>query len=311
MWNVVIASTSEDIGPDQAKSLRSDLLSKKGSALIEQVYGTNPPGFISLIGRFGRTAQTKATYDKLFDLVSKHEKLTRSLAQDGCVSVDLIEMLDAMPKEYRSLRLVKALDDKEKVRQFVSLLRHLEDNAAYKSVLDDLRRHIWSSDPKSLATCLHNLYRSLEFEPPIVPDSAKTRYLHNGRLLEETALAFRNCLKEAVPSAVRGEAQYYVWKGDIPAVVSITRHRNRWAIEDIRGRKNRKLMKDEQDKIYAHFAEHGVTKELDFSELLERFILPSSWEDNPFANRLLDTHERFDMEYQMMTCHQNHNERNG
>jgi hypothetical protein len=300
IWNAVLSTIHHEIDKDQIKNLRNDLLTKKGSALIEQVYGSNPPGFISLIGRFGRIAQSKETYDKLFELVRDDEKLARALTHDLDLSASLIDNLHLMPKEYRSLPFVKALDSSEKVLQFVSLLRHFEDNPTYEATLKDLRRLIWAAEPKGIATFLHNVYRSLSFPEPVVPDSLKTRYLHNGLSLDHAAQDFKNCLKDSVPSAVRGEAQFYVWRGAVPAVVSIVRHRNRWVIEDIRGRKNRKLMKDEHDKICAHFAEHGVTKELDFSELLERFILPSAWQDNPFA---IHTDERFEMEYQFLESH--------
>jgi len=81
-----------------------------------------------------------------------------------------------------------------------------------------------------------------------------------------------------VPQGVRGETQFYEWRGRAHAVVAIKMHRGHWEIDEIKLRKNREPAPEFADAILQHFKKHGVGGHIHFTQLIEDFISSSAFD---------------------------------
>ena len=299
VWNAVIAAdkTQEILGQEHKKivALRNVLLTQKSASLLEEAYGEVPNSFEALLGRMGPIAQEHDIYRDLFELAKNGgAKLRQQMLKEKPLKADLVKRLAAMPARIKSVKFAKAFECDTQLSRFLDFLEAWDEmDIPGKAELDDkLYKAIFKHGDVSEA--IRQIYIRLPFPEQVVPNCETVKFLENGRALEEAAKRYSNCLATLVPQGVRGETQFYEWKGRAHAVVAIKMRRGHWEIDEIKLRKNREPAPEFADAILQHFKKYGVGGHIHFTQLIEEFISSSAFDLEGGEYNLHDVNVDFD-----------------
>ncbi|NHQ75765.1 hypothetical protein HAT86_15030 [Roseovarius gahaiensis] len=300
VWNAVIAAdeTQEILGHDKKGivALRHALLKQKSTQLLQDAYGEVPNSFEALLGRLGNVAQHYDTYRDLFELARNGDpKLRKQLLQEKPLKAELVKRLAGLPARLRSVKFAKGFECETQIKRFVDFLGAWEDmDMPEKAELDE-RLYKAIHHGGGVSEAIRQIYIRLPFPEQTVPNCEKVKFLENGCALEDAAKRYDNCLATLVPQAVRGETQFYEWKGRAHAIVAIKKKRGHWEIDEIKLRKNREPAPEFADTIQRHFKQYGVGEHIQFSQLIEKFLSPSAFEFDECD--LFDPDAQVDFEY--------------
>ncbi len=192
------------------------LLLESDEDLIAEAYGHCPTGFVRVLKRLGQLARGARTYTGLFRLLSESPGLANSLLNTAQTPLtdDIIELLVALPRGPRAMKLAKSFEHPVEYRRFMDTYSVLTGE---RTLRDDHITRLCSGEAP--ATLLQGLYFDMSFGAPVI-SMPGIRYISTGAELVQVSNTFRNCLKNYVAEAIRGERQYYVWeKRGEPAVV--------------------------------------------------------------------------------------------
>ncbi|MCC5975485.1 MAG: hypothetical protein JJT81_15745 [Rubellimicrobium sp.] len=209
----------ETPGLDEAS--RADLLGRlvlsRNEDLIAGAYGTCPPGFLRLIGRFGDCSRKPEIYAGLFHLLDEHPDLAQPLlaaCQKKPLTDDLITLVQALPPIPLGVRAATRF---EAIEEYQQLIRPYQVITGADQLTQEHLRRI--ADGEAPGNLLEKIYLDLPFPEPILTGPDLT-HIPDGQALVSTARAFSNCLASYVAEGLKGERQFYVWQPpEEPAVV--------------------------------------------------------------------------------------------
>ena len=300
VWNAVIAAdqTQEILGHDKKGivALRHALLKQKSTQLLQDAYGEVPNSFEALLGRLGNVGQHYDIYRNLYQLVRNGDsKLRKQLLQEKPLKADLVKHLAALPARLRNVKFAKQFECETQIKQFLDFLSAWEDVEIPEKA--KLSENLYEAIHRQgeVSEVIRQIYIRLPFPDQTVPNCEKVKFLENGCALEDAAKRYDNCLATLVPQAVRGDTQFYEWKGRAHAIVAIKKKREHWEINEIKLRKNREPAPEFASTIRQHFKQYGVGKHLHFTRLIEQFLSPSAFELDEFD--LHDPDTQIDIDY--------------
>jgi hypothetical protein len=122
---------------------------------------------------------------------------------------------------------------------------------------------------------IEQLYLSHRFPAPVLPMRPEFSHIADGSTLIDTAKRFRNCLRNYVAEALRGERQYYIWRkpGQPEVVFEICNDAPfGWYLSEARHEKNAKLSSDLSDDLRKSLQDLGVTRSNSMEQLTRPFI---------------------------------------
>ena len=243
---------------ERRKSLVVQLLLARSDALIAEVYGACPPGFLRLIGRLGDRAHLARYYLELFDLLNGHPELVRALfavTKGEPLDHDLLRLILEMPRTAIGVRVAVMFTVPDVYHTFMNTYRVVA--GADRLSEEHMARIANGERPSRL---LESLYLDIPFSAPAVV-APEIRYACNGRALERLARVHKNCLAQFVAEALRDEHQYYLWEQEgKPAVVfSISRDTPfGWYVSGIRLAQNGSVPLDRKRELHELLEARGV-----------------------------------------------------
>ena len=296
VWNAVIAAskTHKILGQDRKGivALRQALLTQKSASLLQETYGEVPNSFEALLGRLGPVAQEHDVYRDLFKVAKNGgAKLRQQMLQEKPLTAELVKRLARLPAHLRNVKFAKTFECGAQVNRFLDFLNAWEEMDMPGKVELDAKLHKAIKHNGNVNEAIRQIYIRLPFPEQKVPNCDKVRFLANGCELEDAGKRYDNCLATLVPQAVRGETQFYEWKGRAHAVVAIKKRRGHWEIDEIKLRKNRKPAPEFVETIKQHFKKHEVGGHIHFTQLIEEFIvhLEFDLEDPLFDEENIET----------------------
>ena len=299
VWNAVLAAKSTQRllkkGGKKIVALRHALLTQRETELLESAYGPLPQSFKALLSRLGTVAKDYHVYSDLFELAKVcGTRLRKELLHETPLTAKTIHRLTLLPEKFRSLRFAKGFQDDEHLKLFIEFSKKFEevDFLQKDTLRDQLSKAIHRKG--DVSAVMRNIYVRLDFPSQAVPDCETLRFLSNGLALEEAAKKYNNCLATLVPSAVRGDTQFYEWTGRAHAVVALRKHCGHWAVNEIRLKENREPADTFISTIVAHFAKYQVGENMYLSQFVEKFLGSNAFD---FEDDLHD--QDFDFEYML------------
>lgn len=207
--------------PGLTEADRAELLTQMvtagNEALIRYAYGTCPPGFVRLIGRFGECARTPEIYVTLFEMLTANPELGKPLLaayQDRSLSDDLILLMRELPATPLGVHVAARFGA---VKEYRQLMRPYQVVAGAEQLTEAHMKRI--ADGEAPGNLLAGLYLGRAFPPPVLA-IAEVTHIPDGEALVRTAREFGNCLRDYVAEALNNERQFYVWrKPGAPEVV--------------------------------------------------------------------------------------------
>lgn len=186
-------------------------------ALIRYAYGSCPPGFLRLIGRFGECARKPEIYATLFEILTATPELAKPMiaaCQERSISDDLILLMRELPATPLGVRVAARIGAVEEYRQ---IMRPYRVVAGAEQLTEEHMQRI--ADGEAPGNLLKGLYLNRVFPEPVLCIPGVT-HIPDGETLIRTGREFGNCLGEYVAEALNNERQFYIWrKPGAPEVV--------------------------------------------------------------------------------------------
>lgn len=198
------------------QTLMVRLLLDRDEDLITQAYGHCPAGFVRVLRRLGQLARGAHIYTGLFKLLTEAPRLGYTLQNVAPTSLsdELIELLIALPRGPHAMSLAKCFEAPAEYRRFMSTYSVLTGENTLRE--EHIARLCTGEAPSNV---LQSIYFEMSFGAPAI-SLPSIRYISTGAELVQVSADFKNCLRNYVAEAIRGERQYYVWeKRGQPSVV--------------------------------------------------------------------------------------------
>jgi hypothetical protein len=233
VWHAWLAARS-DLARASPEDVRRQLVSASARVLLAEAHGRVPPGLVRALGRLGPRAQPQRTYAELARVLVEGGPGAKFVCHAERLDAETIAVLAALPAVLR-LKSVTArcdVDDARYIawlmsraaidrRELTPLVRKLA--RPHRRVLDVIEKHIASGavPEPPFATM-----------PPLSPITSLA-------MLHATGQRFQNCLGSYTDELLNGSQCFYLWEGNEPAVVTLTRIGSLgWRAGEVAGLKN-------------------------------------------------------------------------
>ncbi|MDD9707767.1 hypothetical protein PVW53_04455 [Seohaeicola sp. SP36] len=243
------------------QALLERLLMQSNEDLISGVYGSCPDGYLRLVTRIGEEAADPDFYLGLFTLLSEAPSLSQHIfnAVEGDLRDplhrEIVELIFQLPRTKQSVRLAKCFGTSSRFDNFMQLYSTITGNTIMSE--EHSYRICIGESP---ARVINDVYLSIPFNDPVINMPA-FHYVSNGYELLDVAQKFRNCLRDYVEQALKGDHQYYVWNkpGAREAIVSIVNDTPfGWRLSDARLADNKPVEYDHQAELFALVEKRGI-----------------------------------------------------
>ena len=209
--------SEERLDPAMQAELLARMLTAPSEALIEGAYGSCPKGFLALLTCFGDRARRPDIYLKLHRILSKNPSLAphlRNASRPRKISDDIIDIMDELPPTRLSVRFAEALGTEGAYRSFINAYAALTGS----HVMSDAHMQRVVNDGNNI-DLIAELYQQVPFPEPVIKAEG-IEHIADGNALKKAAVEFDNDIERQIPTAIRGENQYYIWRPNgAPAVL--------------------------------------------------------------------------------------------
>lgn len=265
--------TLDSLPEGERAGLLERLLTRRNADLITAAYGSNPPGFLRLVTRLGDVARGKRFYLDLHQLLCEGPALAAPLiAATGRepITDELLDMLMHLPRVPEAVTVADRFPDRGRLETFLLIYQTLTGQN------DLLAEHIARmSKGETPDRIIEQLYLSRPFPEPVLPVHPEFSHIADGYTLIDTAKRFRNCLRNYVAEALRGERQYYIWRkpGQPDVVFEICKDAPfGWYLSEARHEKNAKLNSAMSADLCQSLADFGITRSNSMEQLTRPFL---------------------------------------
>lgn len=203
VWFAVLAHMKEIHDP---KDLQNHLLTTSSKELIQNAYGSVPPGFLTTLAKLPAKAKGRRFYKQLHQLLTNAPGLAVSLANTS-IDDHIIDLLIQLPPEHQTIKVANAFGTSENYEAFKVICD------AFASQQPNLLTASLSliKNNTSLERILVRIYENIPFAEPALPPHDQLTYLQNGRAMRKVAQNWGNCLGQYVEEALHNEIQYYIF----------------------------------------------------------------------------------------------------
>ena len=191
-------------------ALLEKLLTLRNEDLIADAFGSTPQGYTRLLTRLGDVARSRQFYLDLHALLSEAPELAKPLLAEAGgdpLSDVLLEMMITLPRVPAAVALARHFQDVERLKTFLLTYQTLTGSEDFDA--EHLSRITAGETPERI---IEELYLSYRFPEAFIPAHPQITHIKDGFELIAVAEHYGISLDGGVPSAVRGEKQYYVWR---------------------------------------------------------------------------------------------------
>lgn len=237
VWNCALSNLNilEQWEKDQnfSEAFFADLCQTKSVELIKRIYGSNPPGFIKVLGHLGDVAQVASTYRNLHSLCDEDPNFAQKLGMKGELSASAIAFLVKLPVPLRHPQLAQLITENQHETAFLDFVAASESLPPQERE-EMFKQTIRASKSYGLFTRhVQKLCSQFPFPSPKLEDPEKIRHIANETELKLAGEYFGNCLSVMTEPAHRGDLQFYEWLGEDQGVFSIKQVSGEWMIDQI------------------------------------------------------------------------------
>jgi hypothetical protein len=247
--------------PADAELARTIRQTKPKALICRLNKGHFPKGLGAALGKLPRRHLHHLSYQRLLTLLAE-PNAARILRHDKTITPRRLSLLAALKPDLRQRSLLDQLEQKEDIRKFEALLRglartcpSLSQAALQQKVLQKLDQEDDFDDTAWAVLANHAVF-------PPAPWSGDDRLdpIIDATGLRQTALRFRNCLRDYLDDILKREMVFYVYRGEsADAAVLLTWDMlHGWVIEEMLGYRNRDLSLAVRRDIEARFAQADI-----------------------------------------------------
>jgi len=234
-------------------ALAQKLRFAKTQVLIADTFGSNPEGFIACLAKMGPCYQPPDFYAGLYllyvnplasEAIAYLNRRRAFAVEFACIVPPGIVRLATLGSVFlkRDLfDLVGFLCCASEVECIVRFLRRATPKVADDEIVDALINTDWAKPLDLVVKCFIGGRRV----SPVDALSADSAFecLSTGELLQRAGNMFSNCLGGRVyeKMLLRKRDLFFIWRGDEPAVLRLTRAFGFWRLQEVKGPKNRPL----------------------------------------------------------------------
>jgi hypothetical protein len=203
VWFAVIAQMTEIHDP---QDLQHELLTTSSKELIQNAYGSVPPGFLKILAKLPAKAKSRRFYKHLHQLLSQTPGLATSLA-NTILDENFIDLLIHLPPDHKDIKVANAFSSTENFDAFKAICDAFNDQEPnfLNTALSLIKNNT------SLERLFYRFYEEIAFAEPVLPKHPQLMYIHDGRAMCKVARSWENCLAQYVEEALRNEVQYYIF----------------------------------------------------------------------------------------------------
>jgi hypothetical protein len=256
---------------DRAELL-TQMVTAGNEALIRYAYGTCPPGFVRLIGRFGECARKPEMYVTLYEMLTANPELAKPLmaaCQHGALSDDLVLLMRELPVTPLGVRVAARIGA---VGEYRELMRPYRIVAGAEQLTEAHMNRI--ADGEAPGTLLKGLYLERAF-PASVLNIPGVTHIPDGHTLVRTAREFGNCLRDYIAEALNNERQFYIWrKPGAPEVVFAIDSEAPfgWYLSESRLAENERVPRELREELDTLLEGHSVRTERSVERMMGQYL---------------------------------------
>lgn len=230
-------------------ALAQDFRSLAPADLIERWFGASSAGLTGLFDKLGaERPRERHTYVRLVRMFGQDGVGAKTLRHAPHVTFRDVVRLTRLPDWMRTEDM-RWMEPKL-ARQLASIGEALlarGDIASPHEFHRLVRSRNFASDPlAALARC----GIVFTFPEPPWPGDDHLILVRDTTELADAAVRFRNCLRDRSQQCMAGTTFYYIWEGEIPAVVELQNQGGLcWSVTSIAGIRNCSLSEADQDEI--------------------------------------------------------------
>jgi hypothetical protein len=227
--------------------------------ILRAAFGFVPTGYRGALARTAVEIQPPRYYLYLHRLLSRHDDVSLLRLVQRRESLDLTRLRIArmLTPDLRSERLVKGLVSLDHAADLVRAVRLLELAGVDRAGMAGSLRTITTFSEFSKVLQRWALKASLPGHP--VPANAEYRPITTGEDLRRTALRFRNCMRNYLPSMLESRSAFAAFQhGDQEAIVHLVRRDERWELERLYGTANRPVTPELRSRAENYLATYHI-----------------------------------------------------
>jgi hypothetical protein len=233
VWHAWLAARG-DLARSSPDEVRRHLVSASARALLGEAHGDVPPGLIRAPGRLGPRAQPRRTYSELAAVLADGGPGAKLVRHAESLDARTLSVLAALPAALR-LKTIAARCKIDEARYIAWLISRAPIG---ERELMSLMRKVSSPHRRMVNVIEEHLASGAIPEPPFAT-MAPLSPITSLTMLHATSRRFQNCLREYSDEVLGGSRCFYLWEGDEPAVLTITRIGSLgWRAGELAGLKN-------------------------------------------------------------------------
>jgi hypothetical protein len=241
---------------DLAKRIRTE--NKK--RLLRRFIVDCPEGLFGVAGKIGGRIIARDRYLDLIDLL-REPAAAKVLRHMDRIKPQTIKALKALEPVYRTPAIVETLEDEDTIqcaRYVIAVAKRFRPAATDQEIARSFNQFMKSRDRQrreyggqfALGEWLCQRLEKTSIPAPPWAGTDKLRPLTTMGQIRDAAAEFENCIAQRTASIITGVRYYYVFRGKVPAVVSIEHdHGLGWAVGEILGKQNRQVPQSISEEI--------------------------------------------------------------
>jgi hypothetical protein len=219
--------------PISESELRRLVEYQRDSVVADAIAGESSAGLMRVLTKAGEQLWRRRDYD-VFMGVMTEPAANEVLRHLDAVHPDAFAPIAALPPALRMATIVRALPSEAAAVDLATAFRLAvllrEPNATARLA----RRWGSGGDTRAVFTRALEDLTPDEFRPGALPPMLDAPFVRiaNRKQLEAVALEFRNCLAEHGGRVAEGRMVVYVWRGDQPAAIALSRDAAGWRLAE-------------------------------------------------------------------------------
>lgn len=229
--------------PEVAKALftkDASLKTVRTAQLLSHSGFRHPEKLRPLLDRLGAQLYANAQYAVWAELMEDRRVACHVAAGRTQLTAQRLDSWAALHPDLRNPRILGSIrrkSDADAVHAIVGFICRRCPGAAPDAVRASL-----SATKEDVDDWVIGWFARAELPEPPFPGTARLSPLRTGGEMIEFARVFRNCLEGRIDDALAGRSAFYVWTGDEPAIVELTRLGIiGWRMDDALGVRNGRL----------------------------------------------------------------------
>lgn len=229
--------------------------------ILTAAVGVVPPGLRSCLSKSGDRPHPRRHYRYLPALLAnaRRSDMCEIIRKLALVTPERIQIIRALPKPMREVRLVTALRNVDDARDLARLYNLLIRAGVAEAALTQATSTITTmADIRRLAS---RWSQRISFPPHPVPATHGYVPIETGAALKDAAIRLRNCARNYIPRIMEERSAFaLVAVGNSEAMVHLTRNGQSWELDALYGSGNCIPDKALEELATEHLTRNGLTR---------------------------------------------------